>query len=161
VLRNNFKTAIYGLAFVLQSCTSISPLIKDSSEITKDALNNIKIKADVYYEYKIRGILSNMLNRYSKELSIYKINIEIAEENNTAAYSEKKVIKEQTRIIGKIEIFDENYNNVLCKSIDSTATFEIDDNVPLANMFSKKQSIDNTISDIANNIALIIIDFIF
>jgi hypothetical protein len=135
-------------------------LLENESDFSGGTLDNIKITADVYCEYKIRNVLSNMLSRYTAKLSSYKINITITEENNSIAYSEKKVIKEQGRLISKIEIFDKNYNELFNKSIDSLSTYEIDDNLPLSSMSSKKQSWDNMTNDIANNIALIIIEFI-
>ena len=158
MLRDHFKAAFCGLiGFGLLGCSNTTPLLREA-DCSADILSNIKISGDVAYAYKLRGYLKNELVSCDKSVLNYQVNIELKEDSDDTMFSEKEIVKEQTRIIYTVEILDEKRNEVLKKSMDSFSTYEVEDDMPFASMSSKNAAIENMLSEIAHNIALIILD---
>ena len=162
MLRNSLKISICGLiASVLIGCSDTTPLLGDNVGACQcNSLDSIKIKADAYYEHVLRSRLSKILATYYDKLRNYKITVTLKEENDTAVYSDREVIKEQKRLIAHIEICDKNLKTVLEKVLDSFSTYEIKDEIPFASISSQKQVTNLLLNDISSNIGLVIIKFL-
>lgn len=152
MLRNCLKTALCGLvAFLTVCCSNTVPLVRGGSG-TADFVDEIKISGDVAYAYKLKSYLRNELPRGLQGVEDLRIHIDLFEESDNAMFSEKKVIKEQTRLIYTVEILDKEHNELFKKTMDSFAVYEVEDDMPFATISSKEAAVDNMLIEIAHNV---------
>lgn len=111
-------------------------------------------------EHQIRRVLLYRLSNYAEKLLDYTIAIKIQKESDTAAFSEKEVIKQQMRLIASVRILDKNKEVVLKKSIDSYSSYEVNDIAPFASVSSKMDAMSSITNDISNAITAIILTFL-
>jgi hypothetical protein len=158
MLRNNLKIKICGLVIILliTGCSSTRLLLRSPVSHTSNKNIPIKFKAEPYYEYKLRDIIERYLNACSINMQNYNISIEVKETESQIAFSEKDILKEQKRISAKVEIYDREYNEISSTLLDSSSTYEVNDNYPYAGISSKKASTESVLLDLGNNIALYI-----
>lgn len=162
MLPNSLKITICGLIAVIfiSGCSSTKPLLGEDSVESGHILKTIKIKADPYYEYRIRNIIENSLKSYLCDVSRYNINIEIKKSKSAVAYSQSAVLKEQKRIAAKIEIYDISYNKLFEKTLDSFSTYEVSDDFPYSGIASQRSTTRFMLEDLGNSISLSIVEFI-
>ncbi len=159
MLRNCFKIAICGLiSLLLLGCSETTPLLTNANSIKGSF--DINIKAKPYEKYRVMGIIERTLPLYIKDLSLYKINIEIKGQTSSAVYTERQVTKEQLRMAAKIQVYDKSYNELGEKLVDAFSTYETCDNLPFSVLASKKQAQNAVLDELANSIVLAIVSVI-
>ncbi len=159
MLRNCFKIAICGLiSLLLLGCSETTPLLTNANSIKGNF--DISIKAEPYEKYRVMGIVERNLPLYIKDLSLYKINIEIKGQTSSAVYTERQVTKEQLRMTAKIQVYDKCYNELGEKLVDAFSTYETCDNLPFSVLASKKQAQNAILDELANSIVLAIVSVI-
>jgi hypothetical protein len=156
MLRSSVKIALCGLicTLALVGCSSTRPLLPGKTSNQNSA--NIKIKADPYVEYKIRGVIEKSMLLYSINPNKYNINIEIKEYTASVVYTEKQVAKEQARIVAKIEVYDIDYNKLADKNVEAFTTYEVCDELPHAVQASRKQATNTVLDELAYSITMAI-----
>jgi hypothetical protein len=153
VLRNSIQAKILGLACqLLAGCSS-----PDESHRLFPGLT---IKADPYYEYRIRNILEASLRPYANKLKNTKIKITIRDKEEQAAFSEKETLIESKRISSHVELFDAAYNTLFETRLDSFATYGVSDEFPYSGISAQKSATEDMLNDIGNSISLAISAFI-
>lgn len=159
MLRNYFKIAICGLiSILLLGCSETTSLLNNSSNIKGKF--DISIKSEPHEKYRILGIIEQTLPLYIKDLTLYKINIEIKGQTSSAVYTERQVTKEQLHMAAKIQVYDKYYNELGEKLVDVFSTYETCDNLPFSVLASKKQSQNAVLDELANSIIFAIVAII-
>lgn len=155
MLRNSLKIAFCGLiALLFQGCSETRSLLtKEQNYASKFDIN---IKAEPYEKYRILGIIERSLPLYVKDLSLYKINIEIKDQVASAVYTERQVTKKQLRMAARVQVLDKQYNQLGEKLVDAFSTYEVSDDLPFSVLSSKKQAQNAVMDELANSVVLAI-----
>ena len=157
MLRNNYKSSFYRLIIlfgaILSACSETRSLLGNPGRVQNSSLD-LKIKADPYEEYRIRGIVEKQLPLYVADISMYKIDIEVKGQTASAVYTERQVTKEQIRMAAKITISDKHHNQLSEQVVDAFSTYEVCDDLPFSVLASKKQARDTVLNELANAIIL-------
>ena len=155
MLRNSIQSAICGLVIpCVVACSSTHPLL--SEQTSPGGKAEVKIKATPYVEYRFLGMLSPLLEKYIPRVERYLITIEITEQSSSAVYTAKGVVKDQLRMIAKIEVYDKEHNSIGTKLLDTYATYEVSDELPSSGMSSKQNAINAVIKELAHSSVLAI-----
>ena len=149
MLRKSIQSAICGLVIpCVVACSSTHPLL--SEQTSPGGKAEVKIKATPYVEYRFLGVLRPMLDKYIPDSERYLITVEITEQSSSAVYSAKEVVKDQVRMIEKIEVFDKEQNSIGSKVLDTYTTYEVSDELPSSGMSSKQNAMNSVIDELAN-----------
>lgn len=132
-------------------CTNVRPLVDSSYSSSEfESLDSvIVVTGDPAISYKIKNMMKKKLHGVSKKLQQYKIYVQISEEGDVSAYSEKEVVKEYKRLSAQLRIVKEN-ETIAQTKLDAASQYEVNDNLPYASLSSKNVTTDLLIENIAN-----------
>lgn len=148
MLRNSVQSALCGLIIpCVVACSSTHPLLSD--KISQRGKAEVKIKATPYVEYRFLGALRPMLDKYIPDGERYLITIEITEQSSSAVYTAKEVVKDQMRMIAKVDVYDGEHNSIGTKLLDTYTTYEVSDELPSSGISSKQNAMNSVIDELA------------
>ncbi len=104
--------------------------------------------------------LSYELRNYVTYLRRYLIEIDISNEEGTATYNEKEVTKEQVLFKTFVRIYNKNRELVMNTYFDTYSSFFVRDDIPIASISSRCNTLDSIIQNISNTLSIRIISFI-
>jgi hypothetical protein len=114
----------------------------------------IDIRADPYYQFRLREVVERDLSTFGIDLRKLKIKVTVTDLDEPAAFSELEIIKEHIKMVATIEIYDDKGNLVSKNSVDSIAMYDVSDEFPYSGLASRKASIDVLLNDLGHAIAL-------
>jgi hypothetical protein len=135
---------------LLCGCVSTRYLLDENS----DSTINLVIKADPYYQFKLREIVENALYPCGdKCLQKLRVKVEVTKVGEPAAFSEKEVIKEHKKLVAKIKIYDERSEIIAETSLDSFAMYDVSDEFPYSGIAGEKSATNDMLNDLGIGIA--------
>ncbi|MDR1034476.1 MAG: hypothetical protein LBL32_00865, partial [Holosporales bacterium] len=140
---------------LLNGCSSTRYLL-DNDKWTAEA-PFVDIKADPYYQYRLREVIENDLTAFGTDLRKLKIIVTITDIEEPAAFSDMEIIKEHKKMKATIKIYDNKNNLISENSVDSISMYSVSDEFPYSEMASKKASVDAMLNDLGHSIALSIV----
>jgi hypothetical protein len=114
---------------------------------------NLVVKADPYYEYKLRNILETSLKHDADKLHGRMIRVTVTEKEEQAAFSEREALTEGKRITAHVELLDGNYNTLFETRLDSFSTYGVSDEFPYSGISAQRSVTDDMLQDIGNAIS--------